>query len=1022
MRRAFDGTEIQQKPPMQFQQFAKQQGQPPLHPIRPASAKPPIYNNLMHNNADQQEDQTPYQHIQSVQNYSDNNINSNRVMIQSKQEQSRLYSGGMQRNNSGHRSYENNMQQLNRTAQQLNKINSQLNTSNSGLDTYGGDVAKHMPRIIHQEKEQLYAETLQLKNQINELKESNKTLKTQLYQVERDSVKYKKIVDQYEANGIVKGFYPKTEGGHITENLKKTIKDLKMQLAVKDEENNKIKKQIKYTRLQELDRERKCYAEECTRLKNLLQQALNEKMEVLIKETDYQKLEERLYAQNNEIEQLRYDNTEMAQQLKNYDNQNNYLQRGYNDLERKSNLQITTLRKHLKERDREINELKNELSKFRLQNINNQSSKKDFSNQLPINSNRMARPQSAKNNNLSTEMGFLKKQLEMKDDKIRQLEEDVIQLRHELNTQGNQGTDEYDDDKNQNSTYRENQSQNNQNIDSIQYQKEKNQNQQYENNKNNNNQNEIKIEQHQQQVFPPSTKSKQSSNQIERPEDKKSIDGVLRINSDSNNQYVTRIKREDIVHIGEEVQFKLRSNALNLNEAAQLFFDNLDEQTSIRDLQAMLLDKPFNLQQNDALLFSRYLVEDKDGKYKFDWEYSRKNEQIFQSFSEIVGSYQVFSKGYAQKLYDSLQKIFASNRESIKATLQTKSNGKNTISKEQFIQTFEFLNIQLQKDQVAFLIMAMIQDSVDLNHLYFKNLLKLFKVKHNDNEYQDELEQYQDDYDQEDQLESNDQYEDSNDYKMQEQQYEQNKNTNNQVKMQRPQSSKRRNPLPNNQIEQEDDEYYDQSEQGIEEDNDEDLEGHYSEEDDGYGGYHQINKNINQNNHQINKEEESIIKKYADRKSSNEYEGKIKEKQNQQNINSKLTPQQYDQLLKQKEQEVLQSWKNEDEEEDDYDDYEQEEIQNQKNHKKQAPIDDDLQQYVEDQFEKNHSKNKKETQKQKSDSKKQNKQNKQEAQYEDLYEQEDFDDKPSTKNGSKVQNKKNQNEYEDDFDVISDQN
>lgn len=40
-------------------------------------------------------------------------------------------------------------------------------------------------------------------------------------------------------------------------------------------------------------------------------------------------------------------------------------QKSLNDLERKSNLQISTLRKNLKDRDREINELKNELSRVK---------------------------------------------------------------------------------------------------------------------------------------------------------------------------------------------------------------------------------------------------------------------------------------------------------------------------------------------------------------------------------------------------------------------------------------------------------------------------------------------------------------------------------------------------------------------------------------------------------------------------------------------------------------------------------
>lgn len=97
-------------------------------------------------------------------------------------------------------------------------------------------------------------------------------------------------------------------------------------MLVKDEENNKIKKHLKFTRIQELEIEKKAYFSECTRLKNLLSAALNDKMQVLMyslsiaiassvnyysrhkrNETDYQKLEVKFSSLNNEAEQLKAD-------------------------------------------------------------------------------------------------------------------------------------------------------------------------------------------------------------------------------------------------------------------------------------------------------------------------------------------------------------------------------------------------------------------------------------------------------------------------------------------------------------------------------------------------------------------------------------------------------------------------------------------------------------------------------------------------------------------------------------------
>lgn len=58
------------------------------------------------------------------------------------------------------------------------------NSSFGSGEPYGGEIQKHMPRIIALEKEHWYAETLKQKNKVNELTEENIKLKTKLQQTE----------------------------------------------------------------------------------------------------------------------------------------------------------------------------------------------------------------------------------------------------------------------------------------------------------------------------------------------------------------------------------------------------------------------------------------------------------------------------------------------------------------------------------------------------------------------------------------------------------------------------------------------------------------------------------------------------------------------------------------------------------------------------------------------------------------------------------------------------------------------
>jgi hypothetical protein len=56
--------------------------------------------------------------------------------------------------------------------------------------------------------------------------------------------------------------------------LKKQLKDLKYELKDRIEENESLKKTVKYSKIQEVEAEMKAYADETVRLKFLLEQAM----------------------------------------------------------------------------------------------------------------------------------------------------------------------------------------------------------------------------------------------------------------------------------------------------------------------------------------------------------------------------------------------------------------------------------------------------------------------------------------------------------------------------------------------------------------------------------------------------------------------------------------------------------------------------------------------------------------------------------------------------------------------------
>lgn len=56
--------------------------------------------------------------------------------------------------------------------------------------------------------------------------------------------------------------------------MKQQIKELRMELDIKEEEVSKIKKVIKYTKISEVEMEKKAFADETVRLRNIVDELI----------------------------------------------------------------------------------------------------------------------------------------------------------------------------------------------------------------------------------------------------------------------------------------------------------------------------------------------------------------------------------------------------------------------------------------------------------------------------------------------------------------------------------------------------------------------------------------------------------------------------------------------------------------------------------------------------------------------------------------------------------------------------
>ena len=122
---------------------------------------------------------------------------------------------------------------------------------------------KIKPKKIFIDKEQVFQENLELKLKVHSLSEETLKLRTKIMQIENELSRKE---DQ--------NHWDKPKGSSIVQNLKNTIKDIKLDIQNKDWEISKLKSNLKCSKVYELEAEIQAYIDECTRLRHHLEEVI----------------------------------------------------------------------------------------------------------------------------------------------------------------------------------------------------------------------------------------------------------------------------------------------------------------------------------------------------------------------------------------------------------------------------------------------------------------------------------------------------------------------------------------------------------------------------------------------------------------------------------------------------------------------------------------------------------------------------------------------------------------------------
>ena len=169
----------------------------------------------------------------------------------------------------------------------------------------------------------------------NVLREENVKLKTRLLFVENEIAKKDKMIDdllvQQENNFAVPKpkFSAARVGGiktetHLVINLKRKIRDINAEKQTLASEIDALKRNIRSTKLTELEVENKLYVDECARLRHQLEEVIKSK-DTFADPQELKIIEQKFQQRDIVISQMQNENANISQALSKKDEENRQL-------------------------------------------------------------------------------------------------------------------------------------------------------------------------------------------------------------------------------------------------------------------------------------------------------------------------------------------------------------------------------------------------------------------------------------------------------------------------------------------------------------------------------------------------------------------------------------------------------------------------------------------------------------------------------------------------------------------------
>ena len=272
---------------------------------------------------------------------------------------------------------------------------------------------------LNLDREKLVQENIKLKTQLNKLETEKLNHKREITNLEMEINKKDKIIETMinDTQSNANNDNNKASEMHLVLNVKRQYKELKKVYEKNQQELTAAKKNIKFTKINELNTENQIYNEQVNKLKNIYEHSLEQKqslqknenefdiMKQALSQKDYiilgfqenfQKMETQIKTLNSEKEKIKNQNikkdemiTKLREKLETQNKENEKLILKNNNI-KKSEIFLSTKNKY----EAKMQKLKKDIAQYRDLNSKNEKILRDFEknkNNLPKNMSKFSR-------------------------------------------------------------------------------------------------------------------------------------------------------------------------------------------------------------------------------------------------------------------------------------------------------------------------------------------------------------------------------------------------------------------------------------------------------------------------------------------------------------------------------------------------------------------------------------------------------------------------------------------------------